>query len=105
MLVLPIGAAAVVLGIGGYEYFTRPSYVSIKVQYVGMSSIIQPSSETLNLQSPAKLSDLEDVAWKLHAALQTMYAMQVLVNGTAADGNPTLKSGDEVEFLALMAGG
>lgn len=105
LILVSIGAIAVLLGVGGYEYSTRPSYISIQVQYAGMSTYIPITAETLKVKSPAKLSNLEAIAWRLHPALQTMPAMQVLLNGTAADGNPELKEGDLVVFLSLMAGG
>ena len=106
LVVLPIGAAVAIIGGGSLAYFlTRPSFMNIKVQYVGMTDVIEESEETIKLQSPAKLSDLETILWRSHPALQTMVSMQVLINGTGAFGNPELKRSDEVVLIALMAGG
>ena len=106
LALIPIGAVAAIVGAGSLAYiFTRQKSISIKVQYAGMSLVIQQTSETVKIQSPAKLSDLENVLWKEHPALQTMESMQVLVNGIGASGDPDLKDGDEVVLISLMAGG
>ena len=70
-----------------------------------MTYVVQQTSEIVKLTAPAKLSDLEDILWETHPALQTMEDMQVLVNGTSPFGDPSLKNEDEVDFIALMAGG
>jgi len=106
IVVIPIGIAVALAGSGSLVYIlTRKQIVSIKVRYVGMTNFIEETNETIKLTSPAKLSDLENVLWKSHPALQTMESMQVLINGTGAYGNPNLKDEDNVDLIALMAGG
>lgn len=84
----------------------RRGYISVQVQYAGMTSVIDTTSETLKLKSPAALSDLENLLWQLHPALQTLQWFQVLLNGAAAPaGNPGLNEGDVVVFLTRMGGG
>lgn len=80
-------------------------YVNVQVQYAGMSSVIDTASETMQLNSPSTLADLENILWQLHPALQSMQWFQVLINGTAAAGNPNLNDGDVVVFLTRMGGG
>jgi molybdopterin converting factor small subunit len=70
-----------------------------------MSSVIDTTSETIGLKSPATLADLENILWQLHPALQTLQWFQVLLNGTAAAGNPDLSNDDVVVFLTRMGGG
>jgi len=80
-------------------------YVNVQVQYAGMTSVIDTTSETMQLNSPSTLADLENILWQLHPALQSMQWIQVLLNGTAAAGNPDLNDGDVVVFLTRMGGG
>ena len=80
--------------------------INVTVLFVDMApSIIQPTSNTVTVQYPARFSDLEVVLWRTYPVLQTMPAMQVLINGVSLDGDPDLNDGDEVVFIPLMAGG
>ncbi|MGA2876910.1 MAG: hypothetical protein ABSE82_15430, partial [Nitrososphaerales archaeon] len=102
MILLPIGAAVAIVGAGSLAYyFAKPKHITIDIQYAGMSSVMQQSTETVKIQSPAKLSDLENILWKEHPVLQTMESMQVLVDGTGAYGDPDLRDGEQVVFIAL----
>ena len=80
--------------------------INVTVLFVEMApSIIQPTSNTVAVQYPARFSDLEVVLWRTYPVLQTMPPMQVLINGVSLDGDPDLNDGDEVVFIPLMAGG
>jgi len=80
-------------------------FLIIKVHYVGMANLIGSSMENMQISAPASLSKLIKEVWQEHPALQTMSSMQILLNGTAPQGNPMLKDGDIVAFIATMVGG
>lgn len=117
LLILPVGAAAAVIGAGGLaSVLSRPTFqatsgrhdrqfIDINVRYMGMSNFIEKTSETVRIQSPAKLSNLEGILWKENPALQGMALMQVLINGTGVSGDPDLINGDNVVLIAPLVGG
>lgn len=83
----------------------KTSPLSIKVVYAGMANTIGISEETVQVPPSTTLSDLISDVCEKHPVLQSMPSMQILLNGTAPGGDPTLSSGDEVVFLATWAGG
>ena len=105
LVVLPIGVAAAVAGVGSFvRLFGKPTF-TINVIFVQMSEIIEQKSETLQIQSPAKLSDLENVLWKEHPGLQSEPSIKVLINGIGISGDPDLANEDEVTLIKLQVGG
>jgi molybdopterin converting factor small subunit len=121
------GASVAVLGASGLLVFlpqnqypqsgtkssatsTQPSsvaqlFINIQVYYVGMTNLTGTSMENMQISAPATLSNLITEVCQEHPAFQTMSSMQILLNGTAPQGNPMLKNGDTVAFLATMVGG
>jgi len=80
-------------------------FIDLKVYYVGMTNLTGTGMENFEIAAPASLSDLVTEVCQEHPAFQIMSSMQVLLNGTAPQGNPMLQAGDNVAFLATMVGG
>lgn len=80
-------------------------FINIQIYYVGMTSLTGTSMENMQISAPASLSDLITEICQEHPAFQTMTSTQVLLNGTAPQGNPMLEAGDVVAFLTTMVGG
>jgi len=80
-------------------------FTEIKVYYVGMTNVTGTTMENFEIVSPASLSDLVSEVCQEYPAFETMTTMQILLNGAAPQGNPTLQAGDNVAFLATMVGG
>ncbi len=114
---MPVGAAAAVVGVGSLaNVLSRPTlqaisgrndrqFIDVNVRYVGMSDFLEKTSETVRIQSPSKLSDLEGILRKDNPALQAMALMQVLINGTGVSGDPYLMNEDDIVFIATLVGG
>ena len=103
LILLPIGAAVALFG---FERFSQSnSYVSIKVQYAVASAQIEPNPEELQIKSPATLYALKRILWDRHPALQSVDTIQVFLNGNSVEGNPDLREGDKLVFLAQYPGG
>ena len=85
--------------------FSKTAYVTISVQYVLFSTPIEPNPENLKLAAPATVYDVEKILWNRHPALQGRETLQVLLNGTALEGNPSLNDGDKLVLLAQLPGG
>lgn len=80
------------------------SILYIKVVYFQMAQL--SGAESFILQSPAVLRDLLSVVISRHPSLAPMMAsMWILINGTPSKPDSTLRDGDEVNFIPLVAGG
>jgi hypothetical protein len=80
------------------------SVLSVKVVYFQMPQYF--GDEYFVLQAPAVLRDLLSVVMLKHPPLAPMMAtMWILINGTPSKPDATLRDGDEVNFIPLVAGG
>ena len=80
------------------------SVLNVKVVYFQMPQYF--GDELFVLQSPAVLRDLLSVVILRHPSLAPMMAtMWILINGTPSKLDATLRDGDEVNFIPLVAGG
>jgi len=81
--------------------------IGVRVVYFGMPpTVTGTKKESLQLASPAYLSNLEDALTLMHPGLKGMFrSMLILVDGVSANGNPQLKDDCEVDILAFGAGG
>lgn len=86
------------------------STVRVKVVYFQMPQYVDVQQEYFVLQAPANLGDLlGDITDKHPSLSSVMPTMMILVDGVSslASASPgtSLKDGDEVDFIPLMAGG
>jgi len=81
--------------------------ISVRVVYFGMPlAATGTKKETVELTSPAYLSDLKNELVQMHPGLGNMLSsMLFLVDGVSATGNPQLEDNYEVDILALGVGG
>jgi len=73
-----------------------------------MQQFVNVSEEDFDLPSPASLRDLLFTIVQRHSTLspQMMASMLILVNDAPVSGlDSTLKDGDVVDFIPLVAGG
>ena len=82
------------------------SFLSVKVVYLQMSQYISTSDEYFVLQSPATLRNLLNNITERHPSLTMMMTnMWILINGSPSNPSASLKDGDEVDLVPLVAGG
>ena len=82
------------------------SFLSVKVVYLQMAQYISTSDEYFVLQSPATLRNLLNSITERHPSVtMVMTNMWILVNGAPSNPNASLKDGDEVDLVPLVAGG
>ena len=86
---------------------SSPPLDTIKVAYFGMATQSTGTSvEYLNLPSPVHLENVISVLKEKHVVLVAMLpSMQILINGTPAEGNPELEDHSEIDFIPVFAGG
>ena len=84
-----------------------PSEIGVRVVYFGMPlAATGVKKETVELDSPAFLSNLQGALTELHPSLKSMLpSMVFLVDGVSATGDVQLENDVEVDILAVMAGG
>jgi len=93
-------------GIGAPEA-SADGEISVRVVYFGMpAAVTGAKQETVELDSPACLTDLERSLAVSHPGLRDMLpTMLFLVDGSTANGSTPLRQNCEVDVLAAAAGG
>jgi len=82
------------------------TFLSVKVVYLQMAQYISTGDEYFVLQSPATLRNLLNNIAERHPSLTMMMTnMWILINGAPSNPNASLKDGDEVDLVPLVAGG
>jgi molybdopterin converting factor small subunit len=83
------------------------SVLAVKAVYLQMAQYFSTSDEYFVLQNPAYLRDLLDAVLLRHPSLspQMIATMLILIDGAPAKTGATLKDGDEVDLIPLVAGG
>jgi len=86
---------------------TRTSLLAVKAVYLQMAPYVSLGDEYFVLQSPAYLRNLLDAVILRHPAIspQMMATMLILIDGAPAKASASLKDGNEVDFIPLVAGG
>ena len=82
--------------------------ITVKLAYFGMSSLITGGvkQEYITLNSPAYFQTVLSTATERHPDLLPMLgAMQILIDGNQAQPNQQLRNKDEIDFIAIQAGG
>ena len=84
----------------------RASLITVKAYYTMMAQYIDISEEVFVLQSPAILQDLLNTCIVRHPPMAQMRGtMLILLDGSPSRPGATLRDGDRVQFIPLIAGG
>ena len=82
------------------------SLITVKVYYTMMAQYIDVDEEDFVLQPPATVQTLIDTCALRHPSVAQMSGtMFILLDGAPSRPNATLKDGDSVQFIPLIAGG
>ena len=82
------------------------SLITVKVYYTMMAQYIDVGEEDFVLQSPATVRTLIDTCILRHPSVAQMSGnMFILLDGAPSEPTATLKDGDSVQFIPLIAGG
>lgn len=82
------------------------SLITVKVYYTMMAQYTDLSEEIFVLQSPAIVRDLMNTCVLRHRSMAQMIdTMLILLDGTPSEPTATLRDGDTVQFIPLIAGG
>ena len=82
------------------------SLITVKAYYTLMAQYIDVDEEDFVLQSPATVQTLIDTCILRHPPIAQMSGtMFILLDGAPSEPRTTLKDGDSVQFIPLIAGG
>jgi len=79
----------------------------VRVVYFQMGQYVRVNDEYFSIRSPACVRDLLNKVMMRYPAIspQMISSMWVLLNGTPSKTSASLKDGDEIDLIPLVAGG
>jgi len=85
---------------------SRASLITVRVYYSMMAQYVALGEEEYVLQTPATLQTLIDTCIVRHPSVAEMVGtMLLLLDGVPSRPTSTLKDGDTVQFIPMVAGG
>jgi molybdopterin converting factor small subunit len=85
---------------------SRASLITVRVYYSMMAQYIALDEENFVLQSPATLQTLINTCLLRHPSVAQMVGtMFILLDGAPSRPSATLRDGDTVQFIPMVAGG
>ena len=85
----------------------QATFLRVRVVYFQMGQYVRVNDEYFSIRSPACVRDLLNNVMMRHPAIspQMISSMWVLLDGTPSKTSASLKDGDEVDLIPLVAGG